>query len=107
MRLEYEPASDGRLIDQFAIYHVESKYSVTKLQDIFLELKANVCDLNPSLVAKCITGTEQDFIMLMNRANASIDGTYYPSGSYTHDQDGGTVTMKTYWKDETSPSCSS
>lgn len=39
--------------------------------------------------------------------NASISGTYYPSGSYTHDQDGGTVTMKAYWKDETSPSCSS
>ena len=68
MRLEYEPASDGRLIDQSAIYHVESKYSVPKLQDIFLELKANVCDLNPALVTKCITGTEQDFIMLMNRA---------------------------------------
>lgn len=39
--------------------------------------------------------------------NASIGGTYYPGGSYTHDQDGGTVTMKAYWKDETSPSCSS
>ena len=73
MRLEYEPASDGRLIDQSAIYHVESKYSVTKLQDIFLELKANVCDLNPALVTKCITGTEQDFIMLMNRAKDYMD----------------------------------
>lgn len=39
--------------------------------------------------------------------NASIGGTYYPSGNYTHDQDGGTVTMKAYWKDETAPSCSS
>lgn len=39
--------------------------------------------------------------------NASIGGTYYPGSSYTHDQDGGTVTMKAYWKDETSPSCSS
>lgn len=39
--------------------------------------------------------------------NASIGGTYYPGGSYTHDQDGGTVTMKAYWKDETDPSCSS
>lgn len=73
MRLEYEPASDGRLIDQSAIYHVESKYSVPKLQDIFLELKANVCDLNPALVTKCITGTEQDFIMLMNRAKDYTD----------------------------------
>lgn len=73
MRLEYEPASDGRLIDQSAIYHVESNYSVPKLQDIFLELKANVCDLNPALVTKCITGTEQDFIMLMNRAKDYMD----------------------------------
>ena len=39
--------------------------------------------------------------------NASIGGTYYPGSSYTHDQDGGTVTMKAYWKDETDPSCSS
>ena len=73
MQLEYEPASDGRLIDQSAIYQVESKYSVPKLQDIFLELKANVCDLNPALVTKCITGTEQDFIMLMNRAKDYMD----------------------------------
>ncbi|SDY45095.1 InlB B-repeat-containing protein [Lachnobacterium bovis] len=34
---------------------------------------------------------------------ASIGGHYYPSGSYTHDQDGGTVTMKAHWKDETKP----
>lgn len=39
--------------------------------------------------------------------NASIGGIYYPGSSYTHDQDGGTVTMKAYWKDETDPSCSS
>ena len=76
MQLEYEPASDGRLIDQSAIYHVESKYSVPKLQDIFLELKANVCDLNPALVTKCITGTEQDFIMLMNRAKDYMDRSF-------------------------------
>lgn len=35
--------------------------------------------------------------------NASIGGTYYPSGSYTHDQDGGTVTMRANWADETKP----
>ena len=68
MLLNYEPASDGRLIDQSAIYHVESKYSNHELEDMFYELKANVCDLNPALITKCITGTEQDFIMLMNRA---------------------------------------
>lgn len=38
---------------------------------------------------------------------ASIGGTYYPGGSYTHDQDGGTVTMKANWKDDIAPSCSS
>lgn len=68
MQLNYEPASDGRLINQSAIYHVESKYSNHELEDMFYELKANVCDLNPALITKCITGTEQDFIMLMNRA---------------------------------------
>lgn len=39
--------------------------------------------------------------------NASIGGTYNPSGSYTHDQDGGTVTMKAHWVDDIAPSCSS
>ena len=34
---------------------------------------------------------------------ASIGGTYYPGGSYTHDQDGGTVVMKANWADETKP----
>ena len=68
MLLDDAPASDGRLIDQSAIYHVKSKYSNHELEDMFYELKANVCDLNPALITKCITGTEQDFIMLMNRA---------------------------------------
>lgn len=39
--------------------------------------------------------------------SASIGGTYSPGGSYTHDQDGGTVTIKAYWVDETNPDCSS
>lgn len=37
---------------------------------------------------------------------ASIGGNYNPGQKYTHDQDGGTVTMKAYWKDETAPSSS-
>jgi hypothetical protein len=37
---------------------------------------------------------------------ASIGGNYSPGQNYTHDQDGGTVTMTAYWKDETAPSCS-
>lgn len=35
---------------------------------------------------------------------ASIGGHYNPGGAYTHDQDGGVVTMKAHWKDETAPS---
>lgn len=38
---------------------------------------------------------------------ASIGGNYNPGANYTHDQDGGTVTMTAYWKDETAPNCSS
>ena len=68
MQLNYKPASNGRLIDESAIFHVRSDYQDERVKDRFLELKANVCDLNPALVTKCITGTEQDFIMLMNRA---------------------------------------
>lgn len=37
---------------------------------------------------------------------ASIGGNYNPGQNYTHDQDGGTVTMTAYWKDETAPGCS-
>lgn len=36
----------------------------------------------------------------------SIGGNYNPGQEYTHDQDGGTVTMKAYWRDETAPDCS-
>ena len=39
--------------------------------------------------------------------SASIGGTYYPGSAYTHDQDGGTVTMKANWKDDINPNCSS
>ncbi|MBE6035131.1 MAG: CpaF family protein [Clostridiales bacterium] len=73
MQLNYEPASDGRLKDESAIYHVDSLYQDLTLKAMFLELKANVCDLNPALVTKCITGTEQDFIMLMKRAKEYVE----------------------------------
>jgi pilus assembly protein CpaF len=49
-------------------YHVSSLYNHPKIHDLFVNLKANVVDLNPALVTKCIQGTEQDFIMLMNKA---------------------------------------
>ena len=33
---------------------------------------ANVCDLNPALITKAVTGTEQDFVMFMDSAAAFI-----------------------------------
>lgn len=36
---------------------------------------------------------------------ASIGGTYSPGVKYTHDQNGGTVTLKANWDDETAPEC--
>ncbi|SHJ62117.1 InlB B-repeat-containing protein [Parasporobacterium paucivorans] len=37
---------------------------------------------------------------------ASIGGNYNPGQEYTHNQDGGIVTMTAHWKDETAPDCS-
>ncbi len=71
--LNYKPKSDGKLIQESQFYEVESAYDDKRLSKWFLQLKANVCDLNPALVTKCITGTEQDFIMLMKRASDYID----------------------------------
>ena len=39
--------------------------------------------------------------------DASIGGTYQPGGTYGHDQNGGTVTLKAKWVDDIAPSCSS
>lgn len=50
------------------IYTIHSLYEHKDLHDAFLQLKANIVDLNPALITKCIQGTEQDFIMLMNKA---------------------------------------
>ena len=71
-KLCYEPRSESKLIQQSEIYPVFSSYQEKEFKERFQQLKANVCDLNPALVAKCITGTEQDFILLMNRAKDFI-----------------------------------
>ena len=71
--LDYKKKSDGELLQESSIYHVESAYDNKNVRKQIQELKANVCDLNPALVTKCITGTEQDFIMLMKRASDYID----------------------------------
>lgn len=75
--LLYEKRSTGFLIQNSKAYHVESIYDDKRLQEMFLELKANVCDLNPALITKSITGTEQDFLMLMKRASDYIEANYF------------------------------
>ena len=53
-------------------YNVSSLYEYPEIRELFVNLRANVVDLNPALVTKCIQGTEQDFIMLMNKARDFI-----------------------------------
>lgn len=68
MKLNYEKKSKCKLQLESKIYKFPSIYQDEERNRKFLQLKANVCDLNPALVTKCVTGTEQDFLMLMNRA---------------------------------------
>lgn len=75
-KLNYQKKSKETLILHSDIYSVESIYSDPEMNKRFTQLKANVCDLNPALVTKCITGTEQDFIMLMNRAKDFVKSAY-------------------------------
>lgn len=79
-KLKYQKKADGSLILEPSLYKVSSVFKESELTDMFLKLKANVCDLNPALVTKCITGTEQDFIMLMNRAKEFIEFNYPRAG---------------------------
>ena len=74
--LRYDKKSSGCLLQESKLYHVESSYDDEKLKELFLELKANICDLNPAMITKCITGTEQDFLMLMKRASDYVDSNF-------------------------------
>ena len=79
-KLQYQKKTDGSLIQEPSLYKVSSIFKESELTDMFLKIKANVCDLNPALVTKCITGTEQDFIMLMNRAKEFVEFNYPRAG---------------------------
>lgn len=70
--LTYQPKAVKELVNTSEVYPFFSLYKDEGLRARFLQLKANVCDLNPAVVAKCITGTEADFIMLMDRAKAFV-----------------------------------
>ena len=69
----YEKNEKAVLKLESDVYETDSIYSDPEMNQKFLQLKANVCDLNPAFVTKCITGTEQDFIMLMNRASDYVE----------------------------------
>ena len=79
-KLDYKKKALGAPVLKSNIYNVDSLFRKDELTDMFLKLKANVCDLNPALVTKCITGTEQDFIMLMNRAKEFIEFNFERAG---------------------------
>lgn len=77
LKYKKEPKDKGIYIAE--MYDVNSMYSHPYVKDEFVLLRANVADLNTALVTKCIQGTEQDFIMLMNKARDFLDGCY-PNG---------------------------
>ncbi|MCR5337020.1 MAG: hypothetical protein K6E75_00545, partial [Lachnospiraceae bacterium] len=70
--MDYIKKADGKSAKESRIYHVDSIYEGDELNQRFLQLKANVCDINPAFVKKCITGMEQDFILLMEKAQDYI-----------------------------------
>lgn len=66
--LLYNPFNVSELYLKADIYNVQSMYDHPTLCDRFINLRANIVDLNPAMITKCIQGTEQDFLMLMNKA---------------------------------------
>lgn len=74
--LIYKKEPEDRSIYIAETYTVNSMYSHPAVKDDFLLLRANVVDLNTALITKCIQGTEQDFIMLMNKAKDFLEGCY-------------------------------
>ena len=53
--LMYEPKSEGMLKLESDFYPVFSLFSDELLNAKFMQLKANICDLNPAVITKCIT----------------------------------------------------
>ena len=69
--LSYTPGAKSRPTTEVMVYDVDSPYA-GPLKSQFAVLKAHVAGLNPALVTKCITGTEQDFLALMQKARECI-----------------------------------
>lgn len=58
------------------VYLTDSVYDDSSLVKIFLDLKESVADMNRSFVMKCITGSEADFLLLMQRAEEYLKKHY-------------------------------
>ena len=71
MQLDYKKEQVKKDIPS-RVYKSSDFFGSEHVKKSFLKLKTNVCDLNPALVAKCVIGTEQDFIGFMNRAQDYI-----------------------------------
>lgn len=71
MQLDYKKEQVKKDIPS-RVYKSSDFFGNEHVKKSFLKLKTNVCDLNPALVAKCVIGTEQDFIGFMNRAQDYI-----------------------------------
>lgn len=72
-KLNYEKQFFGDYVYTSKQYKVQSMYAYPGIRDSFINLRANIIDLNPALITKCVQGTEQDFIMLMNKAKDFLE----------------------------------
>lgn len=77
--LDYIPYIDEKKMNNYEdiylksdIYRITSLYEYPAIKDAFINLRANIVDLNSSIIDKCIQGTEQDFFMLMHKAEEFI-----------------------------------
>ena len=66
--LNYKPEVVDEDVYTSSLYNISSLYDDPKIKDDFIDFRAHMVDLNTALITKCITGTEQDFFMLMRKA---------------------------------------
>ena len=83
MKLEYDKSKDTVLRDSIGTYTVTSMYFLPDFKDKFVDLRSNLVDLNDALIKKCIVGTEQDFLMLMQKAKEYLFATIDNNGLIT------------------------
>lgn len=74
--LNYVKGSKTEHVLQSKIYQVESDFKNDDLLSLFRPLKANIVDMNVSLITKAVQGTDQDFFALMKRAEKFIEENY-------------------------------